>query len=378
MNLRNRVTLPLIFFRSSRLTCPRDWMAMLPIVLSPSLSFLPSSPIISVQPTPIRIVQTQVQGQVDLSNRIQTEVDQAFKQTLTLLNLVLIVLLLLPTLTAIAAGVLLSKLITQTALAKQEIESLKSDPLSQLEPIIYEAKTLLYNLQQQNAEVDQALEQLKTRSSLKLPQAIPADSQQQSALGRDYAKQGEKFFLENRYEEAINAYDKALQLQPSLAEVWNNRGVVLTKLQRYHEAIASYEQAIQLRSDYSDAWNNRGVALGKLKYYDAAVSSYDRAIQLKENYLDAWNNRGFALTQLKQYEEAITSYQKAEEINPDFYLIWYNKSRCYAMQEQAKLALDSLEKAIKLKPSITRNLAKKETDFAAIQNEDKFQQLING
>ena len=192
------------------------------------------------------------------------------------------------------------------------------------------------------------------------------------------AKQGEKFFLENRYEEAINAYDKALQLQPSLAEVWNNRGVVLTKLQRYHEAIASYEQAIQLRSDYSDAWNNRGVALGKLKYYDAAVLSYDRAIQLKENYLDAWNNRGFALTQLKQYEEAITSYQKAEEINPDFYLIWYNKSRCYAMQEKAKLALDSLEQAIKLKPGITRNLAKKETDFAAIQNEDKFQKLING
>lgn len=378
MNLRNRVTLPLAFFRPPQLTRPRSWMAMLPMLLSPNLSFLPPLPIISVQPTPYKIVQTQVQGPVDLRDRIQAEVDQAFNQTFTLLNLVLIVLLLVPTLTAVAAGVLLSKLVKQTALAQQEIESLKSDTLSQLEPIIYEAKTVLYNLQQQNAEVDQALEQLKTRSSLKLPQAIPTDSKQQSELGRDYAKQGEKFFLENRYEEAINAYDKALQLQPSLAEVWNNRGVVLTKLQRYHEAIASYEQAIQLRSDYSDAWNNRGVALGKLKYYEAAVLSYDRAIQLKDNYVDAWNNRGFALTQLKQYEAAITSYQKAEEINPDFYLIWYNKSRCYALQEKANLALESLEKAIKLKPNITRNLAKKETDFSAIQNEEKFQKLIYG
>ncbi len=378
MNLRNRVTLPLTFFRPSRSTCPQNWMAMLPMLLSPSLSFLPPSPIISVQPTPIKMVQTQVQGRVDLRDRIQAEVDQAFNQTFTLLNLVLIVLLLVPTLTAVAAGVLLSKLVKQTALAQQEIESLKSDTLSQLEPIIYEAKTVLYNLQQQNAEVDQALEQLKTRSSLKLPQAIPTDSQQQSELGRDYAKQGEKFFLETRYEEAINAYDKALQLQPGLAEVWNNRGVVLTKLQRYHEAIASYEQAIQLRSDYSDAWNNRGVALGKLKYYEAAVLSYDRAIQLKDNYVDAWNNRGFALTQLKQYEDAIASYQKAEEINPDFYLIWYNKSRCYALQEKANLALESLERAIKLKANITRNLAKKETDFSAIQNEEKFQKLIYG
>ena len=93
MNLKNRVFLRLIFFRSRQLTCPQHWMAMLPILISPSLSFLPSSPIISGQLTPIGMVQTQVPGTVDLSNRIQTEVDQAFKQTFTLLNLVLIVLL---------------------------------------------------------------------------------------------------------------------------------------------------------------------------------------------------------------------------------------------------------------------------------------------
>ncbi|MEB3283185.1 MAG: tetratricopeptide repeat protein [Lyngbya sp.] len=353
------------------------WMIILSIIFSPSLSFAASISVLALQPTVIPVAQIPLSTeQQDMENLIQAEVDRAFRHQLSTVNLLLILLLVLPTLAAGGIWFLLSKLTQQTVLAQQEIESLKADALSQLETIISEARTILSHLQQQNAQFDRSLESLKTQSNLQFPQRVSPDSPQNLKLAQDYAKQGDKFFTQGCYDEAVEAYDRALQLDSQAVEVWNNRGVVLTKLQRYHEAIASYEQALQLRSEYADAWNNRGVALGKLKYYEAAVLSYDRAINLRENYVDAWNNRGFALAQLKRYEEAIDSYQKAAELNPDFYLVWYNQARCYGMQEKTELALENLQRAISIKPTVVRNLAKKESDFESLFRDERFQQLI--
>ncbi len=350
---------------------------ILSIIFSPSLTFAAPVSILSLSGRLIPMAQIPVsQEPQNNNNSIQAEVDRAFHHTLSVLNFLLILLLVLPTLAAGGVWFLLSKLSQKTVLVQQEIESLKADALSQVETLVSEAQTVLYQLKEKNAELDQSLEALKTQSNFQLLQPVSPDTQQNSKLAQDYAKQGEKFFTQGCYDEAVQAYDRALQLDCHAVEVWNNRGVVLTRLQRYHEAIASYEKALQLRSEYADAWNNRGVALGKLKYYDAAVLSYDRAINFKENYVDAWNNRGFALAQLQRYEEAITSYQKAAEINPEFYLVWYNQARCYGVQEKVDLALESLEKAMQIKPSVVRNLAKKEADFQSLINDERFQQLI--
>ncbi|CAD5956244.1 putative UDP-N-acetylglucosamine--peptide N-acetylglucosaminyltransferase SPINDLY [Planktothrix tepida] len=206
-------------------------------------------------------------------------------------------------------------------------------------------------------------------------ESLVSTSEEQLKQAVFMAKQGDKLFLEGHLETAIQHYDEALKLKPDLAEVWNNRGVALTRLQRYHEAIVSYERAIQLRGHYADAWNNRGVALGKLNHYDAAILSYQRAIELKQNYMDAWNNCGFALAKVKKYDEAISSYNQAAKIRPDFYRIWYNKARCYALQGKVELALENLKRAIRLNPDVCKKLVKRETDFDLIRQDEKFQQL---
>ena len=60
-----------------------------------------------------------------------------------------------------------------------------------------------------------------------------------------------------------------------------NRGNALSYLKRFDEAVASYDKAIALQPDLADAYSNRGVALKDLKRFDEAVASYDRAIALK-------------------------------------------------------------------------------------------------
>ena len=84
-----------------------------------------------------------------------------------------------------------------------------------------------------------------------------------------------------RFDEALQSYDRAIQLKPDFAEAYYNRGLALVELKRFEEALQSYDRAIQLKPDFAEAYSNRGIALDELKRFEEALQSYDRAIQLK-------------------------------------------------------------------------------------------------
>ena len=353
----------------------------------------------------------QLQLKEEIRDRVQEEVNIVFGRTAVLLNGIVIALTLFPTAAGVAVWFLLAKLSKQTTIARQEIESLRYDTLSQFKLLISDAETILGEIQQQSYPADAETDILLPDAQIQEFAPVNDDNYKQLLTAGDYAKQGDACFFENRYEDAIAAYNQALQIQPDLADTWNNRGVVLTRMQRYPEAIVSYEQAttirphypdawnnrgvvllelqqfpdaiacydqaIQAKPNYADAWNNRGVAFSKMQEYEQAVISYNQALQIKNDYTDAWNNRGVALSKLEKYEAAIDSYDNAAKIRPDFYRIWYNKARCYALQGQTDLAMENLKRALNLNPNLCKQLAKTEPDFEKIREYEAFKYLIS-
>ena len=353
----------------------------------------------------------QLQLKEEIRDRVQEEVDIAFGRTAVLLNGMIIALTLFPTAAGVAVWFLWSKLSKQTTIARQEIESLRYDTLSQFKLLISDAEIILAEIQHQSYPADAETDLLLPDAQIQEFAPVNYGNYKQLLTASDYAKQGDACFFENRYEDAIAAYNQALQIQPDLADTWNNRGVVFTRMQRYPEAIDSYEeatkirpdypdawnnrgvvllelqqypdaiacydQAIQAKPDYADAWNNRGVAFSKIQQYEQAVISYNQALQIKNDYTDAWNNRGVALSKLQKYEAAIDSYDNAAKLRPDFYRIWYNKARCYALQGQIDLAIENLKRALNLNPNLCKQLAKTEPDFEKIREYEAFKYLIS-
>jgi len=59
------------------------------------------------------------------------------------------------------------------------------------------------------------------------------------------------------YEEAIKAYEEAIELDPDNALIWNNKGVTLQDLNRYEEALEAYDKAIELKPDFALAKGNK-------------------------------------------------------------------------------------------------------------------------
>ncbi|MEW5856764.1 MAG: tetratricopeptide repeat protein [Cyanobacteriota bacterium] len=185
------------------------------------------------------------------------------------------------------------------------------------------------------------------------PETVAASSAPKTA--EDWLKVGNDLFVSQRYQKAIDAYDKAIQIKPDFTWAWYNRGVALWYLKQYQEAIASYDKAIQENGEWgnlspAEAWTDRGEALRKLQQYEKAIASYDKAIQIKPDYHKAWTSRGNALLELKQYQEAIASYDKAIQIKPDLALPWNSRGSALSYLQQYKKAIASYDKAIQIKP----------------------------
>src|SRR5512137_927669 len=55
------------------------------------------------------------------------------------------------------------------------------------------------------------------------------------------------------------------------ATVWNDKGTALGYLGKYDEAIQAYNEAIKINPQHAAAWNNKGEALRSQGKYDEAI-----------------------------------------------------------------------------------------------------------
>ncbi|MGA9151794.1 MAG: tetratricopeptide repeat protein [Candidatus Nitrosopolaris sp.] len=97
---------------------------------------------------------------------------------------------------------------------------------------------------------------------------------------------------------------------------WNNKGDSLFDMKKYKEAIECYDKAIELEPDFADAWESKGVALTDLKKYNEAIKCYDKAIELEPDYFFVWLHKAEALEALGNSKGAKEAFDRAKELDP--------------------------------------------------------------
>ena len=98
------------------------------------------------------------------------------------------------------------------------------------------------------------------------------------------------------------------------AEGWFLRGNAAFQAERHEEALAAYDRAIELRSDDADAHYNRGIVLGELDRHEQALAAYDRAVELRPYFPVGHYNRACGLGKLGNFEEALAALERAFEL----------------------------------------------------------------
>jgi len=141
----------------------------------------------------------------------------------------------------------------------------------------------------------------------------PKDSESWYYLGRTK-------YNENRFAEAINAFEKCLQLDPKNVKAEDNLGLSYAGLGRNEEAAAAYQNAI--------AWQSHLLVKNSGPY-----------INLGSLLLDA-NRPAEAISNLLQAAEISSRDSKAHEL----------LARAYSHSDQLQNAQNEMEKAVELSP----------------------------
>ena len=139
----------------------------------------------------------------------------------------------------------------------------------------------------------------------------PGPSQEQIIALNNLYHSGQMEMTERSCRELLKSFPQSLN-------VINVLGAALQVQGKFIEAVQAFDRAIDLKPDFAEAFSNRGNALKELGQMQHAVASYDNAIQLNPDFADAWFNRGNALKDLGKLGQAIESYNKTLKLAPDF------------------------------------------------------------
>ncbi len=168
------------------------------------------------------------------------------------------------------------------------------------------------------------------------------------------AREGAAALMRGQYDKAIASYDEALTA-PEIADfieasIYSDRGVARWRLNQTKEAIDDFNKSIQLSPENAAVYNNRGNALMDLGHPDEAVKDFDRAIALSPNYGAAYNNRGNARVGLGQYGLAFQDFRKAVELMPQSAVPFNGRGMAHAELKRYHAAVRDLSRAIILNP----------------------------
>ena len=123
-------------------------------------------------------------------------------------------------------------------------------------------------------------------------------------------------FCKGDWETALVDFNRAIRMQPQLADTYNNRGNVWQQQGDLEKALADFNQAIKLNPRHSAAFNNRANLYQAKGNLAEAVADYSQSISLNPAKAIAFANRGLTLLQLGHFAEANADFQHALALNP--------------------------------------------------------------
>ncbi len=153
---------------------------------------------------------------------------------------------------------------------------------------------------------------------------------------------------ENENDQALSAYDQAIELMPDFADAYTSRGVVKSTLGNAEEAIADHDEAIRLKPDFTEAYINRGTAKRALDKHEEAIADFDEAIRLNPNSATAYTRRGVSKSALDQHQEAIADHNEAIRLNPNFANAYIHRGAAKRKLGQRGEAEKDMNKALQL------------------------------
>lgn len=179
-------------------------------------------------------------------------------------------------------------------------------------------------------------------------------------------------------EEAELTYQKAIEMKPGYWAGYNILGVFYYRHSRYDEAIDQFLQVTKLTPDNYRGYSNLGGMYYFLERWSDARKMFERSFAINESY-SVSSNLGTLYFIEGRYSDAANMFETALKVNDNDYLVWGNLASAYhwisgkmdKAQQNYQRAIELAEEQKKINPNDPDVISSLAGYYAMIANREK-------
>ncbi|MGB4774385.1 MAG: tetratricopeptide repeat protein [Daejeonella sp.] len=197
----------------------------------------------------------------------------------------------------------------------------------------------------------------------------------------DKINTGVEMMYDGAFKEAVDFFIEYKKTDPEEAQLFFYLSICFTQLERYEDALKAIDKNIEIDPKFADAYFNKATVFEKQEKYNEALEAYKKAIDLEPFYSNTYYNIGvLLLDHLNKYEEALEFFTKAIELEDPksefINLIRYQRALTYAELKMEKEMLEDLKKVLKRDPDAKNSIQENEI-FRPYINKLGLQEILN-
>jgi tetratricopeptide (TPR) repeat protein len=147
-------------------------------------------------------------------------------------------------------------------------------------------------------------------------------------------------------EAAVEEHERALRVNPRLAQAHVNLITIFGKLGRFEKAEEHFQAAVRINPDLAEAHYNHGVILERRNRSEAAFRAFEKALEINPHYAAAHNNYGYLLERQGRLEDAMRHYRAALENEPNYRLAHFHAGRLLLHERRTAEAIAHFEQTL--------------------------------
>jgi predicted O-linked N-acetylglucosamine transferase (SPINDLY family) len=153
-----------------------------------------------------------------------------------------------------------------------------------------------------------------------------------------------------RFDEAVQAFEKAKNLNPGAIEALFGFANALHAGGKLNAAEIAYRQLISIQAGNYEAWNNLGIILETQGKLAEAVSVLQKGIEIKADYTPLYNNLGNTFLKMSLFDEALDIFQKGLLYDASCAELLFNYGNTLAKQGLSHAAIAAYRQALEIDP----------------------------
>lgn len=165
---------------------------------------------------------------------------------------------------------------------------------------------------------------------------------------KEYLIQGNEALRNRNYPLALQFYEKAIDLDSTLAEAYNNMGITYFETGDDSSAILAYTKAIRYKPEMTDAYFNRSNVFYQEEKYEKALQDLKIVLDDYEDSSYVYFSRARVYLKTGNFEKAILDLDEVIQLDPQNPDAYDSRGYLHYRQRNLEKAKKDLEKAIQL------------------------------